>query len=165
MQHNRSKILKTMMSSRQQAYLEAMGIDTWCLRETPATKTPPADVVPVLKLGPGGGGILLICEADTDSASRLANDIGRALGSVPVWAWPDQQVDGISLSTAIDENMFTTVAIFGRELAAQLLPGEIPLSLGSARLVVLPEMRNIKVHAEAKQVLWTTLCRTGMVTH
>ena len=74
---------------------------------------------PGLKLGPGGGGILLICAADTDSASRLANDIGRALASVPVWAWPHCDASAVKLTDAVEENLFTAVAVFGKKLAEQ----------------------------------------------
>ena len=82
-----------MTSDRQQAYLEAMDISVWRLRnaavaEAVLPETPEAIKAQGLKLGPGGGGILLVCGVDSDSASRLASDIGRAMGSNPVWAWP-----------------------------------------------------------------------------
>ena len=152
-----------MINSRQQAYLEALDIGVWRLRGTPSISTPDLDAGTGLKLGPGGGGILLVCAADTHSASRLANDIARALGSVPVWAWPDSDVGAIKLSDAVEENLFTTVAIFGDELAQDLNGNELPVSLGSAKLVVLPAMEDIQCRAEARQALWTTFCHSGMV--
>ncbi len=158
-----------MISSRQLAYLDAMDIGVWSLRETATSAVnPPAgsavNNVPGLKLGPGGGGILLLCAADTDSASRLANDIARALGSVPVWAWPDADAAAVELANAVEDNLFTTVAIFGDELAAQFFDGELPASLNAAKLVLLPAMHDLQSRADARQVLWTTFCRAGMVS-
>lgn len=180
-----------MLSSRQQAYLDAMDIGVWILRDPPPVILPPKPQLetPVetppesqpetqhvtqhvtasttnasgLKLGPGGGGILLICSIDTDSATRLANDISRALGSVPVWAWPDADPDAVKLASAVEENLFTTVAIFGSELAMQFFAGELPGSLQSANLVLLPSMQDLQNQAEARRLLWTAFCRSGMV--
>ena len=155
-------------TSVRQAYLDAMDIETWRLRENASVATPDTDHVPRLKLGSGSGGILLICAEDTDSASRLANDINRALGSVPVWAWQYADVggvdpSGVDLIGAIEENLFTTVAIFGADLAIQFFGDEIPVSLNSANMVLLPAMRDILGQAETRQALWDTLCRSGMV--
>ena len=152
-----------MLNSRQQAYLDAMDIGVWCLRETASTETFDAHEAPGLKLGPGGGGILLVCTADTDSASRLANDISRALGSVPAWAWPHADASAVKLDNAVEENLYTTVAIFGSDLAERLFGAELPVSLNSAKLVLLPAMQDLQTGAEARRVLWTTLCRSGMV--
>ena len=162
-----------MQYTKQKAYLDAMDIGVWRLRETASVAIPDTECVPRLKLGPGSGGILLICAEDTDSASRLANDINRALGSVPVWAWPyadDGGVDltGVDLNSvdligAIEENLFTTVAIFGTDLAAQFFGSEIPVNLNSAKMVLLPAMQDILGQAESRQVLWGTFCRSGMV--
>ena len=161
-----------MISNRQQAYLDAMDIGVWTLRETPPPAIPVSVATPAipakenvmgLKLGPGGGGILLICSADTDSASRLANDISRALGSVPVWAWPHADASAVRLSHAVEENLFTTVAIFGSELAARFFDGELPPGLSSAKLVLLPSMQEIQSQAEARRALWTSFCHSGMV--
>ena len=162
-------LLSRVISSRQQAYLDAMDIGVWFLRETvaPLVSSPPipsADTIPGLKLGPGSGGILLICAADTDSASRLSNDISRVLGNVPVWAWPDTGVDAIELTRAVEDKLFTTVAIFGNELAAQFFAGDLPASLKSAKVVLLPDMCDLQSGAEARQALWTSLCRAGMVS-
>ena len=153
----------TRITTRQQAYLDAMDIGIWRLRENAPVATPDTDYVPRLKLGSGSGGILLICAEDTDSASRLANDINRALGSVPVWAWPYADEDGVDLISAIEDNLFTTVAIFGTDLAAQFFGSEIPVSLNSANLVLLPAMQDILGKAEVRRVLWDTFCRSGMV--
>lgn len=153
-----------MISNRQLAYLDAMDISVWSLREpaSPATSTPLTAVG--LKLGPGGGGVLLICAADTDSATRLANDISRALGSVPVWAWPFTDTRAVKLTSVVEENLFTTVAIFGNELADQFFGGDIPASLNSAKLVLLPAMQDLQNRPEARRTLWAILCRSGMVS-
>ncbi len=153
-----------VISSRQQAYLDAMDIGVWQLRKTANAAEPVPINTPGLKLGPGGGGILLVCTTDTDSASRLAGDIGRSLGSVPVWAWPDTDHSTVNLIAAIEENLFTTVAIFGDALAAQFFNRELPPDLSSAKLVLLPAMQDIKTRAGARQALWSTLCRSGMVS-
>jgi len=153
-----------MIETRQQAYLDAMGIPVWTLREAPAIEIPPVENTRSLKLGPGSGGILLICAADTDSASKLANDISRALGKVPVWSWPDDGEDSVVPTVAVDENLFTTVAVFGAELAEQFFGSELPVNLNSASLVLLPSMHDLETRSDARQSLWADLCRSGMVS-
>jgi DNA polymerase III psi subunit len=153
-----------MIETRQQAYLDALGIPVWSLREASAIETPLVENNCSLKLGPGRGGILLICATDTDSASKLANDISRALGKVPVWSWPDDGEDAVKPAVAVDENLFTTVAVFGTELAEKVFGSELPVNLNSASLVLLPSMRDLESRAEARQSLWADLCRSGMVS-
>jgi DNA polymerase III psi subunit len=154
-----------MLSNRQQAYLDAMDIGVWNLRES----VPPVPEVALnlaqLKLGPGSGRILLICAADTDSASRLANDINRALGGAPVWAWPVDAADAVDLGNAVTENLFTTVAFFGQSVASRFFAGEPPAHLNSANLVLLPSMQDIQGKAEARRALWASFCRSGMIDH
>ncbi len=162
-----------MLSSRQQAYLDAMDIGVWSLRRSAvpangASKKPvqpePKQLESVqLKLGPGGGGVLLICAADNESASRLANDINRALGRVPVWAWPCADSGSVELARAIDDKLFTTVAIFGEQLASQFFDAEPPGCMNSANLVILPSLQDIQDQAEARRALWVTFCRSGML--
>lgn len=153
-----------MIGGRQQAYLEAMGIPLWESRSVAQQHAPVVAESQGIKLGPGSGGILLICAIDTEAASKLSNDIGRSLGSVPVWAWPDGNAAAMDLADAVDENLFTTVAIFGQELAGQFFAGELPIRLNSASLVLLPAMHDLELHAEARRELWQRLCRSGMVT-
>ena len=183
-----------VISNRQKAYLEAMDIGVWVLRDTDtlqargleavATESIAAEIsspgaepvqtvpvvvtpsrnTPTLKLGPGRGGVLLVCGADTDSASRLASDISRALGSVPVWAWPHTDANAIKLDNAVEENLFTTVAIFGDELAAQFFEGNIPASLNAANVVMLPSMEDIQNRPDARRQLWAAFCRSGIVS-
>lgn len=151
------------ITSRQQAYLDAMDIGVWRLRESTVAATPAATCIPRLKLGPGSGGILLICAEDTDTASRLANDINRALGSTPVWAWPHTDTGSVELCNAVEENLYTTVAIFGHDLATQFFGDELPVNLNSAKMVLLPAMKDILDQAEIRRVLWDTFCHSGMV--
>jgi len=156
------------MGARTHAYLDAMDITVWSLRATTAVHTVAFDNVAgdpdlSLKLGPGNGGILLICATDTDSAGKLANDIGRSLGCVPVWSWPDVGADTIKPAVAVAENLFTTIAVFGTELAEKFFGSELPKSLHSANLIVLPSMHDLETRAQARQTLWTDLCRAGMV--
>jgi len=129
----------------------------------PKQKNPGQVDLAQLKLGPGTGGILLICSADHESASRLANDINRVLDSSPVWAWPCVDTGAVSLIQAVDENLFTTVAIFGESLAAQYFQGEQPAHLNSAKLVLLPSMQDIQNRAETRRALWAIFCRSGMI--
>lgn len=166
-----------MISERQHAYLDAIGIEVWSLRESDLLAQPQVSALtPVqaaetstqasgrrLRIGSGSGGVLLVCAADVDSASRLANDISRALGSVPVWAWPDDEETAVELAAAVDEKLFTTVAVFGDDLAGGFFAGQLPTAVNSAKLVLLPSMQDIQTSAEARQLLWATLCRSGMV--
>lgn len=178
-----------MISERQHAYLDAIGIEVWSLRESDLLTQPqaqpqpqpqaqaqvsaPAPVQAVgtstqesglrLRIGSGSGGLLLVCAADVDSASRLANDISRALGSVPVWAWPNDEETAVELATAVDEKLFTTVAVFGDDLAGRFFAGQLPSAVSSAKLVLLPSMQDIQTSAEARQSLWDTIYRSGMV--
>ena len=152
-----------MHSSLQQAYLEAMDIAVWSLRQPASPETGIAKNHVQLKLGPGNAGSLLICAADTDSAARLANDISRTLGSSPVWAWPSDDTGTVDLPSAVEDKLFTTVAIFGEELAMQMFEGELPAHLNSAKLVLLPSMQDIQNMAESRRTLWATLCRSGML--
>jgi len=152
-----------MLSSRQQAYLDAMDIGVWCLREPVSSESRVEENPVLLKLGPGSGGKLLVCATDTDSASRLANDIIRVLGNTPVWAWPTIDSGAVDLPSAVEENLFTTVAIFGKELARQFFAGELPVHLNSARLVLLPSMQDLQDRAGARRALWATFCQSGML--
>jgi hypothetical protein len=155
--------MTSMLSSRHQAYLEAMDIGVWRLRDAcPATEVN-TEHPPGLKLGPGGGGVLLVCASDTDSATRLANDIGRALGRDPVWAWPAVDENAIEIGIAVEENLFTSVAIFGRDLATRFFGHELPDSMCSAKLLLLPAMQEIRNRAEARNTLWSAFCRAGLV--
>jgi len=160
-----------MLSSRQQAYLQAMDIPVWRLRtsasaapseaSTAAVSSGPAPATK-LRLGPGSGGVLLVCGADHETAGRLANDIVRVLSGSPVWAWPVETGEAAGLDNAVEEHLFTTVAFFGTQLAARFFAGEPPAHVRTAQLVVLPAMQDLQVSAEARRALWAGLCKSGM---
>jgi hypothetical protein len=116
-----------------------------------------------IKLGPGRDGILLVCAGDDEPASRLASDITRVLGAVPVWAWPEAGSGAVSIDSAVEENLFTEVAVFGAALAASLFPGEVPAKVGSASVVQLPSLAEIREQGSARRTLWNALCRAGVV--
>jgi len=149
-----------MLSNRQQAYLRAMDITVWNPRRSAASAK--ADTA-LLKLGPGSGGVLLVCDADHESAGRLANDIDRSLGGSPVWAWPFDGEGAIGLDSAVEEQLFTTVAFFGQELARQFIAGQPPAHVRTAKLVVLPAMQDLHASAAARRALWASFCRSGMI--
>ena len=149
-----------MLSSRQHAYLQAMDIPVWKLRGAAA---PAAAADALLKLGPGSGGVPLVGGADHESAGRPANDIVRVLGGSPVWAWPVDGEEAVTLDSAVEEHLFTTVAFFGAELASQFFGGEPPALVRSAQLVILPAMREIRDSAGARRALWAGFCKSGMI--
>ncbi len=153
-----------MIDSRQLAYLDAMDIDVWRLRAAESSAPPERQAVPRIRLGSGSGGVLFLCAAAEDSSSRLANDIGRSLGGVPVWAWPQQDESSVSLADAVDDQLFTTVAIFGKELADLFFGVELPANLNSAKLVLLPSMKDILNSADVRRSLWKIFCTKGMVS-
>ena len=166
-----------LIEKRQQAYLEAMDIPVWVARQQPDTEVytdpsptpvprqpqPQSAVIQTLKLGPGSGGVLLICAKDTESSSKLATDIARALPKNPVWGWPDNDDSAVTPADAVEENLFTVVAVFGEALAQLLFGQQVPDTLGSARLVVLPAMSELHGSADARRQLWSIFCRSGMV--
>lgn len=116
-----------------------------------------------LKLGPGSDGILLICARDSDSASKLANDIARVLPKNSVWGWPDSDDSAIAPYAAVNENLFTCVAVFGGALAQLLFDKQVPAALGSATVVILPAMSELESSSDARRKLWFELCRSGMI--
>jgi hypothetical protein len=129
--------------------------------KAPVAEAPQAEVG--IKLGPGRDGILLVCASADEPASRLANDIARALGAVPVWAWPEADDEVLSIESAVRENLFTEIAVFGDDLAAALFSGEVPEKVGSASVVQLPSMTAVREQATSRRALWNALCRAGMV--
>lgn len=159
-----TKTDKLMTDNGQLAYLEAMDIDVWRLRLGQVVTSNETNKTPGIKLGPGSGGVLLLCTDPEYSSSRLANDVVRSLGGVPVWAWPQCDDSGVELVDAVDEHLFTTVAIFGQQLADSFFTGHLPKNLNAAKLVLLPSMEDILNCAEARRLLWNTLCNTGMVS-
>ncbi len=153
-----------MLDGRQQAYLDAMGITTWVLRVQGPPEQALAKTAPALKLGPGNGGTLLVCATGAEAAGSLASDIGRALSGVPVWAWPAEvEAGSVTLEQAVSERLFTSVVIFGAELAATLFPGGVPGGVQTASLVQLPSIPVLEQDGQARRGLWLELCRCGIM--
>ena len=141
-----------MIESQRRAYLEAMDINVWLGKPDAADQDR-------LVIGPGSGSTLLLCHAADESATRLAADISRFLADGPAWAWPDPEGRGQypSLENAIDNYSSTRVVVFGQTLAGQLFNGQIPQTLGSARIVVASDLNVLQVSANARRELWRKL--------
>lgn len=153
-----------MLDRRQQAYLDAMGITMWVLRDQGEPERAFPTAASLLKLGPGDGGTLMVCATDAEAAGSLASDISRALSGVPVWAWPVEAEDGlVTLEQAVSERLFTNVAVFGAELAATLFPEGVPGSVQTASLVQLPSIPVLEQDGQARRGLWLELCRCGIM--
>jgi DNA polymerase III psi subunit len=141
-----------MIEAQRRAYLEAMDISVWLQKPAAADRSR-------LIIGPGSSGTLLVCGQAEDSASLLAGDICRFLGDNPVWAWPDTEgsSESLALENAIDEFLFTRVLLFGQSLASGLFSGLIEKVLGSASIMLVPELDDLKVSAGARRDLWRQL--------
>jgi DNA polymerase III psi subunit len=141
-----------MSEARRRAYLDALGLDVWLLRKPPTSG-------PRLVVNPGRSSTLLICASPEASASRCAADIARVLGDEPAWGWPDCEgrADALGLGEAIDRYLFTRVLVFGDGSGAQLFEGPAPPVLGSARIVMAPDLDELAVRGTAKKALWKVL--------
>ncbi len=141
-----------MIESQRRAYLEAMDINVWLGK-------PDAADLDRLVIGPGSGSTLLLCHSADESATRLAADICRFLADGPVWAWPDPEgrAQYPSLENAVDKYLFTRVVVFGQTLAGQLFNGQVPQTLGSARIVEVSGLNVLLASANARRQLWRKL--------
>ena len=127
-----------MTEARRRAYLEAMGYDVW-------VEKPPGPGPVRLVVGPGEGSDLLVCEAPDASGGKLAADIARALGTDPVWAWPDPEHDPgrPTLEEAVADRLFTHLLVFGEELARLVSAADVfvfPSRTDTLGLVMLEAM-------------------------
>jgi len=145
-----------MAELRRRAYLEAMGFDVWLRR--PSGPEPGRLVV-----GPGSGSTLLVCAAPAASGGRLAADIARAIGSEPVWAWPDPKGDPgrPGVEEAVGDGLFTRLLVFGEDLARELFGAEAPRIVGSAAVAVLPDLDELAVSGSARRTLWRLIVGTS----
>ena len=136
---------------RRRAYLEALGLDVWLPK---AAAPGPARLVVS-----GDGCTLLVCASPQESASRLAGDIGRALGDDVAWAWPDpgDGTESLDLAEAVEEQLFTGVLLFGQEVENRLFAASAPKVIGSARVLRAPGLQDLEVRGTAKQALWRLL--------
>ncbi len=150
-----------MIESRRRAYLEVMGFDIW------AARLPEPDSNRLL-LQPGEGDTLLICNLPDFAAGPFAGDVARALGGSVVWAWPDPEglPESPVLEDAVGQYLFTRVVLFGAGPAKRMFKGEVPMVVGSARILVADSLEILAVDGAAKLAFWQQVCgkngtRTG----
>jgi DNA polymerase III psi subunit len=140
-----------MDEARRRAYLEALGHDVWLARPEPS------DGVRLL-IQPGGGDALLVADRAPAPGDLLAEDIARALNGKAVWSWPDPAgMEGVSLEDAIEQHLFTRVVLFGTDLASRLFDADVPLVIGSARIVPASGLAELAAGAEARRTFWKQL--------
>jgi DNA polymerase III psi subunit len=140
-----------MDEARRRAYLEALGHDVWLARPEPSDALR-------LRIQPGGGDALLVCDEAPVPGDPLADDIARALNGKAVWAWPDPGgTDGIPLEDAIGQHLFTRVVLFGSVLASRLFESDTPLVIGSARIVPASGFAELAASGEARRTFWKQL--------
>ena len=144
-----------MNPSSQRAYLEALDIPVWIRKELAEKET--ASVAVGLKIGPGSSQTLLICMGAQDAARRIAADIARCLKSEPVWAWVEPEQTEPAIGDVVSEHLFTTVLVFGKELAAALFGSKIPETLGSARIITTESLEILEDSPTAKRFLWNQI--------
>jgi hypothetical protein len=159
------------MDERSLQYLAAMQVPVWVLRNSAdgagevetAGDVGHASTGPLtLYLGPGSGGLLLVCEEASMSASALAADLARALPEPPVWAWPDAQAPHNPLEGIVRERLLTGIAVLGSGLATRCFPGCVPTTLGSARVVELPSIAELLADPQARRRCWQALLAAGL---
>ena len=140
------------MDGRRLAYLRALDIPVWRPRDAAVPSTLE------LELGPGSSGILSISADRELQAGGIASDIVRALPETPVWAWPVPPGAGQAVTSAVDQQLFTTLLVFGKDLAHQLLGQPLPERVEQARLLVVPGLEVLAGDASARRELWRLLC-------
>jgi len=150
-----------MIEARRRAYLEAMGFDVWVSRAAAeaAQAFAGAEATARLQLGPGEGSTLVVCGEAAHSAGKFAGDLARALGSEPVWAWPDAAdgADGQELEAVVDARLITRVVLLGAEVTRRLFPGGVPANVRSAVVATAAAMEELAVSGEARRALWRCL--------
>jgi DNA polymerase III psi subunit len=141
-----------MTEVRRRAYLEAMGLDIWLRKPPPAERDR-------LVVGPGAGSALLVCARPEASSGKLAADIARAIGSEPVWAWPEAEGDASNptLEEAVGERLVTRLLIFGADLARALCGPKVPDVLLSAAVHVAPDLDELAARGSARRALWRAI--------
>ena len=141
-----------MIDPRRQAYLEAMGFDVW------VAKPPPPEWDRLL-VRPGQGSTLLICTGPDQCDSALGEDITRAIGGDPVWAWPDPagSPDSPRLDDVVRDGLFTRVIVFGEQVSGQLFDSGVPAVIISSAVSVVADIEELATRGTAKQALWATL--------
>ena len=148
-----------MKESGRLAYLKAMEIPVWVLRDR--EQADPAEILGV-KLGPGSGQVLLLCNHVSETAGKLASDIARCLRAEPVWGWPAMDETAPALEEAVSEQLFTDILVFGSEVESAMFGGPAPELLGSAAVRRLPTISEIEGSHAARRSLWNALCNHGL---
>lgn len=141
-----------MIEARKQAYLEAMGFDIWVAK-------PPPPEWDRLIVRPGQGSTLLVCSSSEQCASLLGGDITRAIGSDPVWAWPDPagSQDSPRLEEVVRDGLFTRVIVFGEKAADRMFGSRVPDVIISSVVSVAADIEELEIRGTAKQALWAIL--------
>jgi len=154
------------MDRLQLQYLEAIGIQAWVSRDLAPPREIPAESgalsATALRLGPGEGGCLFVCEQAEQSGGRLAADLARACREQPVWAWPEDAEGAGSVEDAVRERLFTAIIVFGPTLASRLVGAPTPEALGTARVMVAPGLETVAADPAARRACWAALCRAGV---
>lgn len=149
-----------MIAARKQAYLDALAIPVWVRKDLP-------DRVPQfrpagLAVGPGTGQVLMICARVEQPSAQIASDIARSLKYEPVWAWLSAQEPAVAMADAVVERLFTTIIIFGKDVASALFDGQPPTTVHSARLLVVPATEELQASPSQRKVLWRLLCNSQL---
>ena len=141
-----------MIEAQRQAYLEAMDISVWLNK-------PAANDLQRLIIGPGSGSTLLVCRDSREASTAVAADVCRYLGGAPIWAWPDIEGRGDkpSLEQAVNQGLYTLVIIWGQFLAKQLIKGNLPQIMSSARVLVVADLDELGLSGDARKKLWLQL--------
>lgn len=145
-----------MIEVQRRAYLEVMGFDVWLAKQ-------PDPELNRLLVQPGDGDTLLVCSQPALAAGRFAGDVARALDDRVVWAWPDPEgrLDMPTLEDAVGQYLFTRVVIFGAPLASQLFSGDVPVVVGSARVLEIADLQELAASGHAKLAFWNQISGTG----
>lgn len=147
-------------SADQRAYLEALDIPVWVSKDKAGQVQ--ASSTRGLVLGPGSSETLLVCSGLEEPASRIAADIVRSLGNEPVWAWPGETDDDPSLAAVVDQNLFTAILVFGNELETSLFSGNVPATIGSARVLTAASLEKLAESPGQRKSLWKLISRNKL---
>jgi hypothetical protein len=146
------------MDSLQAQYLENMGVPVWLSRDRERPVAAPACL---LALGPGSGSRLFVCGSTKEQSGRLAADLARALPEPPVWAWPVEE-QGVGVAQVVEDRLFTSLVVFGQDLAQAVIGNPVPELLASARVVVLPALGELATSAQARRKCWRLMTAGGV---
>lgn len=144
-----------MIEPPHKAYLDAMGIPVWVLRNTTSTRA----TVQAVHIGPGSGQVLLLCAARDESSGKLASDISRCLRAEPVWGWPVEDDSASPMAEAVAERLFTHILVFGSNAEAAAFGGPAPEVVGSAAVIRTPALPDLRQSMAERRKLWALLCQ------